>query len=62
MKNKICSLIKYEWKFKIVHFSIMIITLLIAITMFRYNDYTLQLPGKNLFMFSYSFMYNVLYC
>lgn len=49
MKNKICSLIKYEWKFKIVHFSIMIITLLIAITMFRYKDYSLQLPGKNLF-------------
>lgn len=49
MKQKLCNLIKYEWRFKLFHFGIMIATILIATTLFRYDYYALQLPGNNVF-------------
>lgn len=49
MINKIAEFIKKDWKFKCLHFGLMIIVLLIATTSFRYSDYTLQLPPENIF-------------
>ena len=40
---------KMNIQFELVYFGLMAMTLLIAITLFRYNDYTLQLPGDNVF-------------
>ena len=49
MKNNFLFFLKNEWKFKLTHFGLMIVVLLISITLFRYNCYTLQLPGNNVF-------------
>lgn len=40
---------KMNIKFELVHFGLMLVVLLIATTLFRYGDYTLQLPGDNIF-------------
>jgi uncharacterized membrane protein len=41
--------IKHNLSFSLLHFGLMILVLLIATTSFRTNNYTLQLPGDNIF-------------
>lgn len=49
MKEKIIASIKENWKFLLTHFSLLLVVLMIATTMFIKPDYTLQLPGDNVF-------------
>lgn len=47
--SKIAKMLKKDYKFKILYVSLMLIVLLIATTSFIKKDYTLHLPGDNLF-------------
>ena len=53
-----------DWKFKLTHFSLMIVVLLIAMTSFINKDYTLQLPFNNIFAnisFSVTILFALVY-
>lgn len=47
--SKIFENVKKDWKFILIHFSLLILVLLIATTSFKEYDYTLQLPPENIF-------------
>ncbi len=48
--SKIIETLKKDWKFKLFHFLLLAIVILIAVTSFKGKDYALQLPPDNIFI------------